>query len=145
MRGRGKGVAGSHASEYRCAHVAQINFGDLHPYFTYESKCLIKEGNVSLISICTAQLDQQECKLVLCFKHSSSFMSSKRHLFLRLRFCVPFFPYVKFFPIFPVHVYHCTCVKFNLFVLCISANVFHMFYLYFSVFLMCRTLKEIHR
>jgi hypothetical protein len=34
--GGGGGVAGISANEYSCAHGAQINFGDLTPYLTYE-------------------------------------------------------------------------------------------------------------
>jgi hypothetical protein len=32
---RGEGGCGVSASEYSCAHGAQINFGDLTPYLTY--------------------------------------------------------------------------------------------------------------
>jgi hypothetical protein len=35
--GRGRGVAGVSAKKYSCAHGAQINIGDLTPYFTYDS------------------------------------------------------------------------------------------------------------
>jgi hypothetical protein len=37
MRGGG-GVCGVSASEYSCANGAQINFGDLTPYLTYDQK-----------------------------------------------------------------------------------------------------------
>jgi hypothetical protein len=42
--GGGGGVAGVSANEYSCAHGAQINFGDLAPYLTYDSK--IRLGGV---------------------------------------------------------------------------------------------------
>ncbi len=37
-KGRGGGGCGVSANEYRCAHGAQINFGDLTPYLTYGNK-----------------------------------------------------------------------------------------------------------
>ncbi len=33
--GRWGGSCGVSANEYSCAHVAQINFGDITPYLTY--------------------------------------------------------------------------------------------------------------
>ncbi len=36
MRGEGRGVCGVSVNEYSCAHGAQINFGYLTPYSTYD-------------------------------------------------------------------------------------------------------------
>ncbi len=37
MRWEGGGGSGVLKNEYSCAHGAQINFGDLTPYLTYET------------------------------------------------------------------------------------------------------------
>jgi hypothetical protein len=42
MRGKGSGGCGVSANEYSCAHGAQINFGDLTPYITYDLGCTLK-------------------------------------------------------------------------------------------------------
>jgi hypothetical protein len=50
----GWGVAGVSANEYSCAHGAQINFGDLTPYLTYDctflSACLEQEKKALLFN-----------------------------------------------------------------------------------------------
>jgi hypothetical protein len=40
----GWGVTGVSANEYSCAHGAQINFGDLTPYLTYD--CAFLRGRL---------------------------------------------------------------------------------------------------
>jgi hypothetical protein len=35
----GEGICGVSANEYSCVHGAQINFGDLTPYLTYDPIC----------------------------------------------------------------------------------------------------------
>ncbi len=44
---RGRGGCGVSDNKYSCAHGAQINFGDLIPYLTYDPLCHISADSVT--------------------------------------------------------------------------------------------------
>jgi hypothetical protein len=50
MRGEG-GSCGVSANEYSCAHGAQINFGDLSPYLTFEYNFFLLQNFSALYTL----------------------------------------------------------------------------------------------
>jgi hypothetical protein len=77
---RGKGGCGVSAIEYSCAHGAQINFGDLTPYFTYVVSRVVDPDPHGSALICVAESGSGSRRAEMTHKYRKKyriFLSSK--------------------------------------------------------------------